>query len=190
MAFIDLLQHADVLFQNTAGYLNKIIVALVILLLGFMIGKIIEISLKKLFATIAFDEKMTRFFVAKRQYARSVVRIVARLIYVVTILLVLNRLSLLEETYTLLLLFALLIIVLSFVLAGLDFIPNIVARVACKKKGLCVGDEITLMDKSGVIQGTIVDITLTDVRMKRKNGDLFFIPLALFSKERVVKKKQ
>ena len=188
MALGTLLSEAEQVFQNVSFYLNKVVIALVIILVGFIIGKIIESMLRRLFIRIDLDERMTRMFKARRNYARAIRRSIVRLIYFVTVLIALNTLSALEEVITVVLILVVFIVLASWVLAGIDIIPNLLARGSLSRKRVTVGDEITLAHSTGLIQGTIVDMTLTDVRIKRKNGDLFFIPNAAFL-DSVVKKK-
>jgi small-conductance mechanosensitive channel len=180
MALGDLLLDAEIVFQDISFYLNKIIIALVIILVGFIIGKIAEGMLRRLFAKIELDERLTRMLKARRNYARAIRRTIVRVIYIITVLIALNTLSAFEEVIAVLLILAVFIILASWFLAGMDIVPNLLARGALKRKRIGVGDEITLVHETGVIQGIVVDMTLTDVRIKRKNGDLFFIPNSVF----------
>lgn len=179
MALADILLRAETTFQNISVYLNKIVIVLVIVFAGFILGKIVESILRRLFAHIDLDERMTKMFNAKRNYARAIRRSIVRLIYIFTMLYALSKLAVLEEVFTVLMILVLFTILASGVLAGIDVVPNLLARAQLQRK-VSVGDEITLNHSSGAMHGTIVDITLTDVRLKRRNGDLFFIPNAVF----------
>jgi small-conductance mechanosensitive channel len=188
MAIADLLLDAESLFQDMSFYLNKVTIALVIILFGLVIGKILEGMLRRLFSRIELDERLTKVFGARRNYARAIRRSIVRIIYVVTVIIALGTLSVLSEVFTLLLLLIVFVVLVSWVLAGIEVVPNFLARGALTRKGIRVGDEIVVMHSTGVIQGRVLDLTLTDVRLKRKNGDIFFIPNALFLRQAIVRK--
>jgi small-conductance mechanosensitive channel len=190
MGIADTLAGADALFQRASSWLNVIVIALVIILLGFILGKIVEGILRKLLLHFKVDERLSAAFNARRNYARAIRRTVVRIIYVATVILALRTLSLLEGVWMALLLIVALVALSSFVIAGLDVVPNIAARAVIGRRRLAPGDEITLMDESGSIHGTIMDVSLTYVCVRRRNGDMFFIPNALFLRDRVVRRKQ
>ena len=163
-------------------------IALVIVLLGFIIGRIVEQVLRKALVALNTDERLFKIFKARRNYARAIRRTVVRLIYLATVVIALYRLSLAEGVFTFIIFLAVFTAIISLVLASMDAVPNLVGRLALNRRHIAVGDEIVLVDSTGAIHGVIVDMTLTDVRIKRKNGDLFIIPNVLFIKERVIKK--
>jgi small-conductance mechanosensitive channel len=189
MTISDLLQGAEELFARIAPSVNEVVIALVILLFGFVIGKIVESLLRYVFSRANVDERLAKMFKAQRNYARAIRRTIVRLIYLITVLLALQSVNLLGPVWVVLLALGVLVVLVSVVLAGLEVVPNIMGRAAILNKRLRVGDEILLYDQTGAIQGTIVDMTWSDVRIKRKNGDLFLIPNATFLRERVVKQR-
>jgi small-conductance mechanosensitive channel len=190
MAFADMLFRTEGLFTDVSFYLNKIVIALVIILIGFVIGKVVENLLRKLLAKLNVDERFAKIFNRRRNYARAIRRTIVRLIYLATIIIALQKLSLIQPTLTILIFLAIIVALISLVLAGIDVAPNIMARAALRHKRIAVGDEVVFSGESGVVQGTIVDMTLIDVRIKRRNGDIFFIPNAVFLHESIVKKRK
>jgi small-conductance mechanosensitive channel len=190
MAIIDVLSQAEQLFKSVSFYLDKLFIALVIILVGFIIGKIVESVLRYLFVQISLDDRLTKAFKAKRNYARAIRRTIVRIIYIATVLIALDKLSLVDPVFTLVTFLAVVVILISLVLAGMDVVPNIVARASLRRKRIAVGDEVIVNDKAGQIQGTIVDITMTDVHVKRRNGDLLFIPISVFLKENVMRRRR
>jgi small-conductance mechanosensitive channel len=188
MAISDILQSSEALFGRIAPAINELVVAIVIVLFGFVIGKILENVLRFLSARYRLDERLAKTFGAQRNYSRAIRRSVVRIIYLVAIIIALDRVALLRPVWLALLGLALCVVIVSLVLAGIEVVPNLFGRAAVAEKRLHVGDEITLYDQTGVIQGAIADVTLVDVRIRRKNGDLFIIPTATFLRERVVKR--
>ena len=189
MAWADVLSEADVVFQGMSFYLNKIIIVLVIILFGFIIGKIVESILRRVLAGLNTDEYLTKIFKARRNYARAIRRTIVRIIYLITILIALEYLSIVMPVLYGLLLCAIIVIIVSLVLVGIDIVPNLTARSLIRHKRFGIGDEITVIDRTGVLHGTIADITLLEVQLKRRNGDVIFIPNAVFLKDKVIRKR-
>ena len=190
MTMNDVLVQAESLFASMSLYLNNVIIALVIILAGFILGKILESILRHIFAKLEVDERLTKIFSARRNYSRAIRRTIVRLVYVTAIILALQQVSLIKPVLTMLEFLAVVVVLISFMLAGLDVVPNIAARTALKHKRLTVGDEVVFTDPTGVIQGTIIDMTMIDVRVKRKNGDIFFIPNSVFLKQSITKRRK
>jgi small-conductance mechanosensitive channel len=190
MAIADVLLKAESIFASMSFYLNKVIIALVIILAGFIIGKIVESILRNIFARIDIDERLTKAFNARRNYARAIRRTIVRIIYVVAIIIALKQVALLVPVITMLEFLAVVVLLISVALTGVDVVPNLAARAALRHKRLMVGDDIVFTDETGVIQGTIIDMTLIDVRIRRRNGDVFFIPNAAFLKHSITKKRK
>lgn len=185
----DIIVRAETLFTQVSFYLNKLVIALVIILFGFIIGKIVERTLRILLAKLDTDEKLARLFKVRRNYARAIRRTIVRLIYLVTILIALNTLRLLSPVIVMLVFLAVIVITISIILAGIDVFPNLAARATLIKKRITIGDEIVISTPGGNVHGTIVDMTLTDVHIKRRNGDLFFIPNSVFLNGYLAKKR-
>lgn len=189
MALIDVLQQAQDLFNAVQSYLSNIIVALVMVLAGFIVARLADRGLHRLLLRIGFDDRMYKIFGRRRRYARATRLTVVRIIYVVTVLLALSRLNLSGFVITTVLAILVIIVLVSFVLAGIEVIPNITARAEILHKRISPGDKVIVEDDTGKISGTIQDITFTDVHIKRTNGDIIYIPNSRFLKTKVTKKK-
>jgi small-conductance mechanosensitive channel len=190
MAIAEILARAESLFASMSFYLNKIVIALVIVLAGFIVGKILESILRSLLTKMDTDERLAKIFSARRNYARAIRRTIVRIVYILALILALHQVSMVGPALTILEFLALTVLLVSFVIAGMDVVPNITARAALHHKHIAVGDEVSFSDETGVVQGTVVDMTLIDVRIKRKNGDIFFIPNAVFLKQSITKRKK
>jgi small-conductance mechanosensitive channel len=176
----DALAAMTALFDKVSGVLNTIVVALVIALFGFIIGKTVEIILRSLFSRIQLDDRLTRLFGARRNYSRAIRRTVVRLIYVAAVVLALHELTLADEAIIIVVGIIVLIALANIIVAGVEILPNLLARRLLAAKHIAIGDDVAVHDTSGVITGTVIDMTLIDVRIKRKNGDVFFIPNRAF----------
>ena len=189
MGLPELLLFADASFQRISGPLNVVVVALVILLFGFIIGKIVDRILRRFFADIRFDEVITRWRGVKRNYARASRHAVVRTIYAATIILALQWLSLLLYVAYALLAIVALVAVVSSAFWLRDLMPNISGRVRLQERRLREGDEVTIVGKTGVVSGTVRRIGAMSTRVSRQNGDIFFIPNATLAQDRIVQRR-
>jgi small-conductance mechanosensitive channel len=190
MALQEFITGADAFFQEIAGSLNTVVITLVILLFGFVVGKIIDRVLRRLLADLRIDDVGVRWFKARRNYARTLRHTIVRIVYLATVLLALYWLSMLRIVLWLFVAAVILVGFISAVLAGVDIIPNISGAFALRRKRIQIGDDVTIIDKSGMVSGTIVEMTLLDVHVRRHNGDVFFLPNSAVVNDRVVKRRQ
>jgi small-conductance mechanosensitive channel len=190
MAFADVLVWIDGLYSSVSPWLNVFVVAVTILLIGFILGRIVESALRHAFSRLGFDDRMTKLWGVRRQYSRATRRTIVRIIYLITIVLALDYLAMLQAALILLILIVLLLLAVSLVLALLDIAPNLAARGQLLARGIRVGDDVAIADDFGIVEGLVQDISLIDTRIARKNGDVFFVPNAAFLRQAVVRKRK
>lgn len=190
MAINDVLSWASGFSSRFADYLSAIVIALVILLLGFIIARIADRSMQKLLLRADFDTRMARLFRRRLNYARGLRVTIVRILYLATVLIALERIGASGIAVMLVAGALALIALLSLIVAGIDVIPNLLARAELNRRGIGAGDLVELLSESGTVKGRIVDITLTDVHLRRAGGDLLFIPNAAFLSNRLVKKRR
>ena len=178
----NVLGSAEALFKGV--YLN-VIVAVIILLLGFICGRILsrltykilrEVELRKILkkAGVQFKiEKHTSSFVAY-------------LVYFISVIMALNQLKIATTILHMILGAILIIIIVSLVMGIKDFIPNMFAGLAIyKDKIIEIGEHI---ETQGV-QGKVVQVTLVKTKLETKEGDIVFVPNSVIIKKGVIKKK-
>ena len=122
-----ILARADAAFRSVSAYLNALVIALVILLAGFIIVRLVRTSLTRLFSVVALDDKLTRLLGRRRQYARSARTAVVRALYLVTMYLALRSLHLAGVAIALIVGVVVVIILVSFAIGAADLLPNILA---------------------------------------------------------------
>ena len=166
-------------FQQFSGYLNTVVIALVILLGGFIFGRLVDRALHKLLLRIQLDTRVSRIVGARRNYARASRTTLVYVIYVMTIFLALEKLKLDVIATTFVLIMFVFIILVSFVLAGVEFLPHVIGRWQLRSRSLEKGMRVE--------KGTIVGVTLFDLRVKRPNGDILFYPTAMLPRVKLKK---
>ncbi len=174
-------------FQQFSGYLNTVVIALVILLGGFIFGRLVDRALHKLLLRIQLDTRVSRIVGARRNYARASRTTLVYVIYVMTIFLALEKLKLDVIATTFVLIMFVFIILVSFVLAGVEFLPHVIGRWQLRSRSLEKGMRVEITDSSGTVKGTIVGVTLFDLRVKRPNGDILFYPTAMLPRVKLKK---
>ncbi|MFA6072740.1 MAG: mechanosensitive ion channel domain-containing protein [Candidatus Woesearchaeota archaeon] len=162
--------------------LTNMIIAIIILLLGFVVGKMLGSALNKIFLTLSFGKKVKKG--KNNSFAKGFSSLISLCTYIIAVILALQQLGI-----TLIVLKAVLAILLIFVLgatlfASIDFLMNLFfgIKILTSKK-FKKGDTIKIKK----IEGTIQTIKLSHTRLKTKSGDTFIIPNRLFFKRKYSK---
>lgn len=184
-----LTDEANVALGIVNPLLLKIIIALLVFLIGFVIGKIVQKIILRLFVMSDFDrlfKKKTGF-----KFSLSVIasKVVSYFIYVVAIVMALNRLELATTIITTVVILIVIILVL-FVIFGLnDIFANLTAGFMIRIRGIIKpGDYIRLKDKR--IEGYIVSMNAQNIRIETKKDEIVFIPNMVLFKSEIVKPKK
>ncbi|MBI5065949.1 mechanosensitive ion channel [Candidatus Woesearchaeota archaeon] len=173
------------LTARLGDYLSKIVVAVLVLLIGFMIGKFLRRVSQKFLHETDLDKTM-----GKLNFKGSVEEFLSRtleyLIYFITAIIAIDRLGLTAIILYILSGAILLFIILAFFLGIKDLFPNLIAGlVLLRKDKLKKGDKIQVGDVEGKVEG----IDLVETRVRTKKGDLIYVPNSLLYKQNVVVKK-
>lgn len=188
VSFESIVGLADRMVIAITPALNKIAAALVIIFAGFIIGKIVGRFLYKVLKDVQADETGKKFFKRDVSISKGVSAAASYLIYLVALVMGLGALGLTTVVLNAVIIIVLVLLGISFLLAIKDFMPNLSAGIMIRQKGLFKeGDTVKL----GSTEGVVEDLSLTETRLRRSNGDLLIIPNNLFpKKELIVKRKK
>jgi len=167
--------------------LTKLAVAIIILLTGFIIARILGKLLQRVLAEVELNNLIKKAVGLKIRLEETIASIITYFIYFVTIVMALGQLGL--ETYILHIISGavLLLIVLSIFLGIKDFIPNMMAGLFIHRKGfLNEGDFIQYKD----IRGKIIKLNLVETRIETKGKDIIYIPNSQLTKIEIKKLKR
>ena len=103
---------------------------------------------------------------------------ISGIIYFIVIIMVLNVLGLSAIIAKIISFGILVIILISFILAAKDFIPNYIDGLRLYRR-LKIRDAV-IVDN---IQGIVEEITWTDTKIKTEHGDQLYIPHSVFLKK-------
>jgi len=179
--------------NNALSILNplviKIVIAILIFLLGFVIGKIVQTLILRFFQISDLDRIFKKKTGLKVSASVIVSKIVSYFIYILAIIMALNRLELATTIITTIIII-LVIILLLFVIFGLnDVFANFFAGFILKIRGnFKSGDYIRIKDKR--IEGYIISINTLNIRLETKKDEIVFIPNMVIFRSEIVKPKK
>ncbi len=175
----DILAWLERFMERFTPSLNKIVIFFFILFLGFLIGKILGRLTKKVLRDLKTDAFL-RSLGWKLSVERGLAHLVAGLTYLITLILALNAVGLTTIILEIILGIFVFALLLSFLLALKDVIPNATAGIMLKQK-LQPGMRLKLDNA----EGTVSAVTLLETIITTKGGDTIVIPNGLFAKQRI-----
>ena len=161
-------------------FLNNIDVAIIVLLVSFLIGKLSNILLRKLFLEIQLDKTVKLVTKVNLKLSKVISNSVSTIIYIIGIGWSLALLGLLTYIMNFIGIIILIAVFGSFILSVRDFLPNLVSGFWIRKK-INEGNYITL-DR---FEGEIVDIDVLSITLK-KDDDTIVEPYSSFTGEELV----
>jgi small conductance mechanosensitive channel len=172
----------EVLFKGI--YLN-FIVAVIILLLGFICGRILSRLTYKILKEVELKSILNRAGI-RVKLEKRISSFVAYFVYFISIIMALNQLKIATTLLQMIVGAVLIIVIVSLILGIKDFIPNIFAGLSIYKDNVIeIGEYI---ETQGV-EGKVTQITLSKTKLETKKGDIVFIPNSVIIKKGVIKKK-
>ncbi|MBI2548566.1 mechanosensitive ion channel [Candidatus Woesearchaeota archaeon] len=170
-----------------AGMTTKLVLAVVILLIGFIIGIILGRLAKKLLNQVKLNEMVEAATAMKWDVEGIFSKLLTYLLYVLFIVLALRTLGLELVVFNVAIGGIIILVFIALALAINDFIPNIIAGMQFKKeKRFDVGDEIQMKD----LVGKVVSITLVETKIQTEHGDIMSISHSSLKKSGITVKKQ
>ncbi|MBN1275681.1 mechanosensitive ion channel [Candidatus Woesearchaeota archaeon] len=156
--------------------------SLLILLGGFVVGRLLGLVVRRVLRGVGFDKHMRRVTHYRVSLEQKLGLLVSFVVYAVTLILVLGRLDALRVAALALLSLFALILVVSFLLSIKDFFPNLVAGVVLRYRGRVVpGVRVRIKG----VDGRVERVSLTSTTVV-DGGDRLFLPNRLFLKEEYV----
>lgn len=188
MTLLDVLGSADKSFRLVSGYIDQYIIVVVVVLVGIILGGVADSILRRFFAEIKLDEKLSTLFGVRRNYARATRHTIVRSIYIFTILFALYDLGILLYVVYAVVGAIVLLLIIKFTQFLLMLYPNAQSRFAVRNR-VKEGEVLTVFTAHGALTGTVGKIGVIHTRILRDNGDLFLVPHSTFMKSRLVRRK-
>ncbi len=192
MANESLISNSDV--SNAVSMINPIILsiinAVIILLIGFVFGKITQKLSFRIFEMVELD-KITRKSLKIKNLSKILSSILGYIIYLIAIIIALNRLHIATTIINTVIILLIVVMVVFVVFGANDIFANFFAGLSFRmKKNISVGDEIKIKDQKRTIQGKVEKINLLDIRIDSGKEELVIIPNTLLSRSIVTKTRK
>ncbi len=177
-SFIEAPSKTEYIINLIKPIVSEIVIALIILLIGFIVGKLIGKTAHWILRTVDINKYWKELTGMNWRIDAAVSGILSGIIYFIVIVMVLNVLGLSTIIAKILGFGIMIIILISVILAGKDFIPNYVDGLRLYKR-LKVKD-VVIIDET---KGNVEEITWTDTKILTENGDHLYIPHSIFLKK-------
>ncbi|MBU0469961.1 MAG: mechanosensitive ion channel family protein [Nanoarchaeota archaeon] len=171
--------------ETANTYLQKVAVGIVILLGGFALGILTKKLLHKILKEIELNKIMGKVGVTI-DLERWVSSIISYVIYFFTIVWVLDHFLIRSIVLWLVAGAVLMLVILTFLVGLKDVIPNFIAWLILQKSGnIKPGRRVEVKE----IYGMVEKVGYLETEIKTENGDVLYVPNALFLKSKFKVKK-
>jgi small-conductance mechanosensitive channel len=162
----------------------KIITAILILLIGFVAGKLAGLLINKL---LSVNNSVKRKKASISSLAKGLSSFISLCIYIATVIFALSKVGILQITLRIIFIALLVFVIGAAFFALFRFMTNLIfgLNIITSKK-FDVGDNIKIKK----IEGKIVKIGLAYTQVRTGKGDLFVFPNKMFYRNKVIIEKQ
>ena len=172
---------------GSQGIVSNIVIAIIILLACFVIGKLVGKILQKLLHDIEVDSFLRKTLKVKFSVEDFFSAIATYAIYLIGFVSALRRIGIATNVLNMVLVLAVSFILISLFIGIRNFIPNAIAGFRIGKKGLInEGDFIRVKNT----EGRIIKINITEVVVETRGHDMIHIANSTLAKNEIVKLKK
>ncbi|HSU72527.1 MAG TPA: mechanosensitive ion channel domain-containing protein [Candidatus Binatia bacterium] len=165
---------------------SNLVVAVVLLLIGVVIAKLLERFIVKMLHELELDRWLRKSGV-KFALEQTIGIAIRYFVYFITIVVALNQIGWTSFVVKLLAAVIFVLILAAILLGVKDFVPNFIAGIRIHQRGFVKeGDIIRVRD----IEGEVRQVNLLDTRIKTVTGDLLFVPNSMLTKHEVLRHKR
>ncbi|MBN1502223.1 mechanosensitive ion channel [Candidatus Woesearchaeota archaeon] len=178
-AIIEPTGYLDWLFSNTA---SRIVVAFIIMLLGFILGKFLGKVITKSLREIEANKLVRNATGIKVDIETILGSLASYITYSLTLLATLDQVGLKNIVLYMLVAAILAILIITFILSVKDLIPNLVSGIyILRKKKIKENDKIRLDN----IEGKVVHIGLIQMQLITDKNDMIYVPNSTVVKSKI-----
>ncbi len=169
------------------GLLNNLVVAAIILLIGFIAGRLLGRFVTRFLSEIGLNKMIGESSNISIPADEIIGSVVMFLVYFFAIVIAMDTLALGNVLFNIISVFIMVIVVASIILSLIDFVPNVFSGVFLHQKNVVQKGDVI---KAGGFEGRIVSIDLVDTKLETKAGDLVYVPNSLLAKNIILVKKR
>ncbi|MFW5991410.1 MAG: mechanosensitive ion channel domain-containing protein [Candidatus Nanoarchaeia archaeon] len=168
-------------------FYSSIIISAIILLSGFVLGRILGRLLFKVLSEIELNKIFKLATGLNIKIDNILSKVVTYFIYFIFIMWALETLGLSLIIINILAGGVIILFIIAIVLGIKDFIPNIIAGVFIHIRGIVKeGDKVELDS----IKGTVENVGLVETKLSSSSKDVLFVPNSVFIKTHAIKIKK
>ena len=164
----------------------KLIAAIIILVLGLVIGRFLSNLVKKILHELELDRVLKEQGRIKVPLTQLISALIKYIIYFVAILAALNQLGLQSFILNIILTVVTLVLIIFMILSLKDFVPNLTAGIYLYQKRSINPGEIIQVNN---IEGEVLNITLLETKLRTRNKEIVYIPNSVLMKSVLIKRK-
>lgn len=165
------------LFVNNEIITNMLF-ALIILLIGFTVGKLVGIALFKFLNGVEFDKGFKKISNSKIHITKTISSLVSWAIYTGSVVWALLTLRILNVVLIITVYFVALLIVGTIILETINSVPNLAYKRVVKSKKIKKGDHIKINN----VEGEVLKVGFLNIKIKGTKGEEIYVPNKLIRK--------
>ncbi len=170
-----------------SGLLIKILGSFLTIIMGLIIAQIISNITRKFLRGTEISKVLQKQLKIKLLVENYISSILKYLIYLITIILVLNQLGVPTKILQLILIIFIILITLFIILAFKDWLPNIISGLyILKSEKIKVNDIIRI---NGV-KGRVLQVNLIETKIETNNNEIVFIPNSNITKHELIRERK
>ena len=159
--------------EDLNPFILRVSFGLLIIFLGFAIGRLLGRLVSKLLSEAELNEFVRKNFAVKVNFESLIGNSLSYIIYLISLFAAFKHMGISKMVLSLLLIFAIILITLSFVLALKDTLPNLIAGFYLfRKEGFREGVEIEVNGIKGVVE----KVELLHIKIKTESKEIIYLP--------------
>ncbi len=167
--------------------LINILSAFLILIIGLILAQILSNIIRKVIKGMEISKTLEDQLKIKFKLEKYLASIVKYILYLVTIILVLNKLGVSTRVLEIIFIIIIVAMIIFIILAFKDWLPNLISGFyIIKSQKLEKGDIIKVKG----ITGRVMQINLLETKIETNNNEIIFIPNHTITKYEVTKVKK
>lgn len=167
-----LVSNTDSILGNVAPIYNQIFGAIIILIVGIILGRLVGILLDKIFREVQLDRAFNLFSRQTYSFGKALSDLVSFIMYLISFIWALIFLDVFNFVVGFILWLLVLVLAGSFVLNSLEFFPNIFSGYALRKRKKGSEKKFDSLNIKGIIE----NIGFVRTKVVSSLGDEYYIP--------------
>lgn len=167
------------------GVIDKLFIAGIILLIGFIIGKVISRLVQKVLHHIGLDIIIKDTTGIKISIEDIISHFILYFIYFISIIMALRKLGIAPYILNIVSALVGIIITVFLVLSLKDFVPSMIAGIIITQKAIVKEGEYI---EACELKGKVISVSLIETKIQTKSGDIILIPNSHLIKKTIIKK--